>query len=161
MNLKSLFAGVRLDSIKLNARFLEAEFSFDQADRDAAWDLYVEMLTRIVTQPLPSHAGDEQTALQSVYSLFPITRQILRDRGRSAIAFSKIAVPVLNQVIRPFTSKWHKAQLQGAFAHNDHCHMFRCELALLQQELRKYNRLLAEIAQVEDLTALEAPQPTS
>ena len=39
--------------------------------------------------------------------------------------------------------------------------MFRRELALLQQELRKYNRLLAEIAQVEDLTALEDPQPTS
>jgi hypothetical protein len=161
VNLKTLFARVRLDSIKLNAPFLEADFSFDESDRDAAWDLYVEMLTRIVTQPLPSEAGDEETALQSVYSLFPITREILRHRGRSAISFSKIAVPVLNQIVRPFTAKWHRAQLDGAFTNVDQCDVFRSELAILQEELRKYNRLLAEIAQVEDLTILEDSSSTS
>ena len=155
LNIKTFFARVRLDSVKLNARFFEADLSFDTADRDAAWDLYVEMLTRIVTQPLPSDAGDETTALRSVYSLFPITREVLRHHGRSAISFTKIAVPVLNQVVRPFTAKWHKAELAGAFANIDDCQDFRNELAILQQELRKYNRLLADIAQVEDLTDLE------
>lgn len=29
-----------------------------------------EMLTRIITQPLPADAGDERVALDSVYSLF-------------------------------------------------------------------------------------------
>ena len=161
VNLRSLLASVRLDSVKLNAPFLEAELSFDTADREAAWDLYIEMLTRIVTQPLPVQAGDEETALQSIHSLFPTTREILRTRGRSAITFSKIAVPVLNQVIRPFTAKWHKALLDGAFARGEDRHAFRTELASLQQELRKYNRMLADIAQVEDLTDLEPLPPTS
>ena len=113
------------------------------------------MLTRIVTQPLPSEAGDEETALRSVYSLFPTTRDILRHRGRRAISFSKIAIPVLNQVVRPFTAKWHKALLEGVFGLPEHRNEFREELGKLQGELRKYNRMLATIAEVEDLTDLE------
>ena len=33
--------------------------------------------------------------------------------------------------------------------------MFREELAALQEELRKYSRMLADIADIEDLTDLE------
>ena len=113
------------------------------------------MLTRIVTQPLSNWDGDEETALESVYSLFPITREVLRRQGRGAISFTKIAVPVLNQVVRPFTAKWHKESLAGAFSNDDKCGEFRKELAALQEELRKYNRMLAELANVEDLTDLE------
>ena len=47
-------------------------------------------------------------ALDSFYALFPVTREILRRRGRGAIAFSKVAIPVLNQVVRPFTARWHR-----------------------------------------------------
>ena len=81
------------------------EVSFQEADKDAAWELYVEMLTRIVTQPLPSEAGDEKTALDSVYSLFSTTREILRTRGRGTIQFSKVAIPVLNQVVAPLSRR--------------------------------------------------------
>ena len=49
--------------------------------------------------------GDESTALDGVYALFPVTREILRRRCRSAMSFSKIAIPVMNQVVRPFTTK--------------------------------------------------------
>ena len=52
------------------------------------------MLTRIVTQPLPPDAGDEQAALESVYSQAPATREILRHHGRASIQFSKVAVSV-------------------------------------------------------------------
>ena len=113
------------------------------------------MLTRIVTQPLPSEAGDEQTALESVYSLFSTTREILRRRGRRTLQFSKVAIPVLNQVVRPFTAKWHKENLADAFREERKRKKFRQELENLQEDLRNYNRLLAEIAGVEDLTDLE------
>ena len=99
--------------------------------------------------------GDEKTALDSVYSLFGTTRGILHRRGRSAIQFSKVAIPVLNQVVRPFTAKWHKESLAGAFKEPARCAEFRAELEELQEELRNYNRLLARIADVEDLTDLE------
>ena len=82
MNLGTLFRNFRLEKIRLNLQVAPVELAFQQTDRDAAWELYVEMLTRIVTQPLPAEAGDEQTALDSVYSLFPTTREILRRRGQ-------------------------------------------------------------------------------
>lgn len=157
MNLGSLFKNFRLERVRLNLNAVQLEISFQEADKDAAWDLYVEMLTRVVTQPLPPEAGDEQAALESVYSLAPVTREVLRHRGRASIQFSKVAVPVLNQIVRPFTSKWHKESLAGAFNHEGKRMQFREELESLQVELRNYNRMLAEIAGVEDLTDLEGP----
>ncbi len=148
-----------LTKIRLNLKFVEAEISFTQADQDAAWELHVEMLTRIVTQPLPSNSGDEKTALDSIFALFSITREILRRHGRKTIQFSKIAIPVLNQIVRPFTAKWHKESLAGTFLDATKRKEFRIELEDLQNELRNYNRFLATIAGVEDLTDLEQITP--
>lgn len=152
---QALFSKYELDRVKINLKFAEAEIRLNAADENAAWELYVEMLTRIVTQPLPSEDGDEKTALDSVYSLFPITREILRRHGRRTIQFSMVAIPVLNQVVRPFTVKWHKESLSGSFNDARKREEFRGELAVLQDELHNYNRMLAEIAGVEDLTELE------
>lgn len=157
MNLGNLFRKFQLEKVRLNLKAVQLEVSFQEADKDAAWDLYVEMLTRIVTQPLPPEAGDEQAALDSVYSLAPATREILRHHGRASIQFSKVAVPVLNQIVRPFTAKWHRESLAGAFGQETKRAQFRVELESLQVELRNYNRMLAEIASVEDLTDLEGP----
>ena len=156
LNLEGWFSKFHLENIRIGPKWANAEISFQNADQDAAWELYVEMLTRIVTQPLPSEVGDEQTALDSVYSLFPTTREILRQRGRGTIQFSKVAIPVLNQVVRPFTAKWHRESLSGAFEDAGKREKFREELAALQEDLCNYNRLLAEIAGVEDLTDLES-----
>ena len=62
---------------------------------------------------------------------------------------------VLNQVIRPFTAKWHRKGLEGAFENPAECKEFREELTQLQGKLRNYTRLLSDIAGVEDLTMLE------
>lgn len=157
MHLGRLFKDFHLEKIRLNLKAVQVEVSFQEADKNAAWDLYVEMLTRVVTQPLPLESGDERAGLESVYSLFPATREILSNHGRASIQFSKIAVPVLNQVIRPFTAKWHKETLAGAFDDAARRSEFREELGVLQEDLRNYNRLLADIAGVEDLTDLEGP----
>ncbi len=157
MNLGEKFKNFQLGKIKLGPRWFSLEIDFQPDDQEAAWELYVEMLTRIVTQPLPADAGDEKTALDSVYSLFPTTREILRRHGRETIQFSKVAIPVLNQVVRPFTAKWHQEALSGAFDDAARRSEFRAELSALQEDLRNYNRFLAEIAGVEDLTDLEEP----
>ena len=155
MKLANWFSNFQLEKIRLGPNWANVEIAFEESDRDAAWELYVEMLTRIVTQPLPLEAGDEKTALDSIYSLFATTRVILRQRGRSTIQFSKVAIPVLNQVVRPFTARWHKESLGGAFNDETKRMEFREELEALQEELRNYNRLLASIADVEDLTDME------
>ena len=144
-----------LAKVRLGPKWANVEIKFKGDDQAAAWELYVEMLTRIVTQPLPASSGDEQKALDSVYSLFPTTREILRRRGKGTVQFSKVAIPVLNQVVRPFTAKWHREALSGAFRDTEKRKAFREQLEQLQADLRNYNRLLAEIAGVEDLTDLE------
>ena len=154
--LSRLFEDARLEKIRLGPKFANAEIVFQNEDKDAAWDLYVELLTRITTQPLPTDSGDEQSALDSVHKLFEITRSILRHRGRRSEHFAKVAIPVLNQIVRPFTTKWHKESLSGAFSDQDSKQEFRKELGALQIELRSYNKLLTEIAEVEDMTDLEA-----
>jgi hypothetical protein len=144
-----------LTSLKINTGFLEAEMEFNNADKKAAWELYVELLTRITTQPLDNKQGDEQTALSSVHSLFAITREVLKKYGTGCANFTKIAIVILNQVIRPFTAKWHKKTLECAFKKSEECSEFRKELQSLQEKIRKYTKLLSDIAGVEDLTKLE------
>ena len=144
-----------MTSLKINLKFLEMNWEPNTADKDAAWELYVEMLTRIATQHLQPDQGDEKVVLDSIHQLFNLTRSILRSHGRDCVTFSKVAVVVLNQIIRPFTAKWHKKSFTGAFDDEAKCKDFREELAALQTELRKYTAALADIAGVENLTELE------
>jgi hypothetical protein len=154
MKLKKWFENWDLTKLKVSVGFLETEWQPQESDRDAAWELYVEMLTRIVTQPLSTTDGDEKAALDSVHALFGITREILRRKGRDCIQFSKIAIIVLNQIVRPFTAKWHRLALAGAFEQAERRQEFRNELEALQVDLRNYAKALADIADVEDLTGL-------
>ena len=159
MNLKGWLADHGLETLKINVKFLQAEFKMQDLDKEAAWELYIELLTRITTQPLPEDSGDDKTALDSVYSLFPLTREVIKRKGPGCLEFTKIAIVVLNQVIRPFTAKWHKLSLECAFEDPEKVREFRKELADLQEQLRVYARALAAMAGVEDLTELEADEP--
>lgn len=145
-----------MSSLKITPPFLEMEFAPQDYDRNAAWELYIELLTRIATQSLDDEYGDEKTALNSIFSLFDITRQVLKNHSRHCNEFAKIAIVVLNQVIRPFTAKWYKLSLSGCFDDVEQCKLFRQELSELQIELRKYTKMLADMAGVEDLTNLES-----
>ena len=155
MEVANFLSKFQLEKVRLGPKWASFEITFTEDDKNAAWELYVEMLTRITTQALPAQVGNEDTALNSIYSLFPTTREILRQRGRKTEKFSMIAIPVLNQVVRPFTTKWHRESQAGAFEDESRRAEFRQELAELQKELIKYNRMLADIAEVEDLTELE------
>ena len=153
MKIAKFFSRFQLKTVRIGPKW--ASFEAEKDHTNAAWDLYVEMLTRITTQTLPAQAGDEETALNSIYSLFLKTREILSQHGHKNKEFRMIAIPILNQVLRPFTTKWHRERLTGAFEDEARRAEFRQELADLQKELIKYNRMLAEIAGVEDLTELK------
>lgn len=155
MKLKEWLDKWSMTSLKVKVGFLETELQFHDVDKNAAWELYIELLTRITTQKLSPDEGDEQVALESIYSLFGLTRDIIKRQGRHCINFAKIAIPVLNQVVRPFTAKWHGLSLQGAFDDSDRRVEFRLELSELQQVLRTYTKMLSDMADVEDLTELE------
>lgn len=144
-----------MTSLKISIPYLEMEWKPNDSDRNAAWELYIELLTRITTQPLPSNHGDEKTALESVYSIFGLTRAIIKSHKRDCIEFTKIAIIVLNQIIRPFTAKWHKVSIEEGFTNSDTCKNFQEELLKLQKQLCIYAKMLADMAGVEDLTNLE------
>ena len=153
--LKAYLKKWNLTELKINAGFLQANINFQDADRQAAWEMYIELLTRVTTQVLNPTEGDEKTALTSVFSLFALTREVIKRHGPDCINFAKIAIIILNQIIRPFTAKWHKLSLEGALEEEENKYLFRSELQQLQQSLRYYSKFLSEIADVEDLTALE------
>ncbi len=158
MKVKKLFENWGMRGLKLNIGFLETEWEPQVCDSEAAWEMYVELLTRIATQPLPNDVGIESSALESVYSLFGITRGILRKYGRDCIGFAKIAVIILNQVVRPFTARWHRLSKENAFQDQNQCQLFREELQALQGKLRNYMGMLAEIAAVEDISPVVSPE---
>jgi len=154
MKIQKLFENWDMTGLKLNMGFLATEWKPQVKDSEAAWEMYVELLTRIATQPLPDNSGMESSALASVYSLFGITRSILRKYGKDSIGFAKIAIIVLNQIIRPFTARWHKLSEEGAFQDQEQCTLFRKELKELQVNLKSYMGMLAEIAGVEEISSI-------
>lgn len=57
-----------MTGLSINAGFLNMEWEPKDRDRDAAWEMYVELLTRIATQYLQPDHGDEKTALKSIHA---------------------------------------------------------------------------------------------
>jgi len=155
MRMKDLFEKWGLVGLKVKTPILEMDWEPSDPDKRAAWDLYIELLTRVTIQQLPEEHGTEESALESVYDIFKLTRSTLKEHGRKAENFTKVAIIVLNQVIRPFTAKWHRLCEQGAFDEEARCAEFRGELAELQSKLKAYTQMLSELADVEDMTEIE------
>ncbi len=154
MQLKKLLEKWDLASLKINAPFMEMTWEPRDEDKTAAWELYVELITRVATQHLEPDAGDEAAALKSISDLFALTRETIKRNGRHCINFTRIAVVVLNQKVRPFTAKWHRLTRAAPLGDADTV-AFREELRGLQTDLRNYTRLLADLADVEDMTDIE------
>lgn len=143
-----------LSSLSLTTGFLNMEWQPNEKDKQCAWELYVELLTSIATQPLEKNHGDELAALKNIYSLFQTTRDILKTDGRQCKEFTKISIVVLNQVVRPFTAKWHKYTISCELS-SELRQEFRLDLIELQKILINYTSLLADMAGVENLTSME------
>jgi hypothetical protein len=138
-----------LKSLKLNVGFALMEFESNDATRRAAWELYVELLTRVSTQSLRDEQGTESAALNSIYQLFPMTREILRKSGPDCIRLAYIAIPFLNQVLRPFTAKWHKRFTEDGLSRPNEKIEFREDLKSVRQLILGYTDLMGELAGVE------------
>lgn len=155
MKIQDWFENWGITGLSLNVGFLQMDWEPQPEEQQAAWELYIELITRITTQDIDSESGDEAAALSSVHQVFGITRELLKEKGRKAETFSKIAVVILNQKIRKFTGTWHKRSLAGAFEDSELCAQFWEELKPIQQVLRCYASMLAKVAGVEDFQKLD------
>jgi hypothetical protein len=160
--------GAKLKKVSVSLPFGigSAEWEADPTERRAAWSLYVELVTRIAVQPLESSEGLLREALNSLYSLFGTTREILKqagpDVGASHDSVGGIAIAVLNNGLRPVLAKWHpilqtwEAQRPPHLSPKDHERnwseekQLRAELEALRLDLEQYAHALAIIAGVQE-----------
>ncbi len=139
-----------------------AEVEISQVQAQAAWSLYVELTTRIAVQPLTSETGLAREALNSLYSLFSSTRDVLKHAGPDVAdgpqSLGPLAIKILNDGLRPFISRWHPAihrfELQAG-PNGDEANWpdrvkFYEEFEINRQELAKYSEMLARIAGIRE-----------
>jgi len=151
-------------NVSLNLGFfsMDSEWVADPRERQAAWELYVELVTRISTQELDLNHGLCREALDSLHALFAVTRAILRAGGPGIGAEGRsvgyLALCVLNRGLRPFLSRWHLRLL--AYEHTrpettcsvEHERLWpenvqlRGELEAMRQKMWSYARALADVA---------------
>jgi hypothetical protein len=147
----------------------------NDAERRAAWELYVELVTRSGVVPLRD--GIAREALSSLYALFGEAREILRRYGPEVAepkpdgqySLGFLTVAMLNFTVRPLLSYWHP-ELQAweairpaavsVKAHEDAWHLIndlRAELDRASAALSRYSAILAAATGVPDLsTAIPA-----
>jgi len=152
-------------SVSLPFGIGSAEWEADPTERNAAWSLYVELVTRIAVQSLEVDQGTVREAMNSLYSLFSSTREILKQAGpqvgASKDSVGGISIAVLNNGLRPFLSKWHpllqawEAKCPNNLSYKENEKNWseepnlRQELELLRSNLERYSAALAVIAGVE------------
>jgi hypothetical protein len=146
---------LKLRAISLNLPFglggVDVEVS--EADVRAAWELYVEFSTRVSAHPLEPGAGSVRAALDSLYTLFATTREVLRaagpEVGDSPKALGPLAIDVLNRGLRPFLATWHSELRElgdGAELSEARRADFDRELEALREGLEQYVDALGRIA---------------
>ncbi len=102
-------------NLNLGDVYLAGPWKPTKSQKQAAWELYVELITRISVQKLGPDEGLLREALTSLYSLFETTRGILKRHGPEvakprrgqSISLGYLAVTALNHVLRPLLAKWH------------------------------------------------------
>lgn len=146
---------------------LSGKWAPDLAERDAAWEMYVELVTRISVMPLGPGHGILREALTSLYQLFGVTREILRKYGPAVARppkpghyrFGHLAVWMLNAALRPVLARWHP-ELQrweatrpadrSVVEHEerwDRAGELRAELEALRRVLLQYAEILATVCE--------------
>jgi hypothetical protein len=103
--------------LKLPLLEIAGNWEPNDAERRAAWELYVELITRVSVVPLREDEGLLREAVTSLYSLFDTTREILRRHGPQVAEpkrngqynFGYLAVAMLNYGVRPLLTTWHPA----------------------------------------------------
>lgn len=161
--------------VKLNLRVLEISGTWEpnDAERRAAWELYVELVTRVSVVPLRESDGLLREALSSLYSLFTTTREVLRKYGPEVAEpkkdgqynFGYLAVALLNYGLRPLLANWHptledwEARRPANSSRRDHelawsrAGELRAEMRSTRVILATYADLLASACGVPNLLA--------
>jgi hypothetical protein len=111
------------------------------ADRALAWDVYVELETRIAVQALGDDEGDDKAALDSIYKLFPLSRECMRAHGVDCANTGALLTAYLNKKVRGFTARWHTISLDEKW-----CEGKGISHLEFRKELKELRPVLGELA---------------
>lgn len=152
---------VQLNEVVISVpQFSQLRFAVTRDNKVVAWRLFVETATRVSTQSLDGGGGLVREAMNSLYALFTVTREVLAQVQPSQRAGSKptveyLAIAMLNKEIRPFLSRWHPRLLaweQGNASRPEsdwpEATACRADLAAMQQRLIRYALGFGELAGV-------------
>lgn len=157
--------GYKCTQIQVNIPHIsQITYVVDTKSRQVAWMLFIETITRVSTQPLAENGGYLQEALNSLYALFGIAREILRSSEpskkitKNGMTTEMLAVLMLNRALRPFLTKWHPLLedfiqknpnvSEGEWEFNAEC---RKELADVRKLIIEYAKGFGQLAEVKDL----------
>lgn len=113
---------------------------FTQADRNAAWELFIELDTRVATRTLEN--GLLPAALDSLASLFGSHRDISKKNGPNCRQYYQLVSELFESDLRSFTSKWHR---ESVLSESDES-CFREELSILQGRLGTLRKSLEKVS---------------
>jgi hypothetical protein len=143
-------------------------------ERRIAWELHVELATRIAVTPLTPGGGLLFEALASLAEMARRCREILRDHRPSADRTSinneveTVAHQVLVDVVDPFLNRWEPSLFawnatrpgdRGVFDHEsrwEEAEDLRADLGRIATVLRPLTDRFAEIAEASSLLASES-----
>lgn len=168
-------------SLNLGVFSVRGTWTPNDIERKAAWEMYVELVTRISVQKLPSEEGLLREALSSLYTLFNSTRQILRKYGPSVaqpkfdgdLSFGQLAISILNHSLRPLLTKWHpllqdhedtREQTVSRVDHEKKWDKYKVlyeEIEKTRGALNEYANLLADVAKIPKLHSQESASEES
>lgn len=110
-----------------------------------AHQLWVELSTRATLRNLHFRSGKEEAALDSIVSIFELTRKLMKEHPEAA-GFLLLAGELL-EAIRPYTARWHALKDDNdRFIGPAQRLQFRTELASLQGKLREFDRSLLQLS---------------
>ncbi len=99
-----------LDSVQLSVAGQSLAFRVD-VERRAAWDLYIELATRVTARPMNPTHGLMRDALTSLHAIFAIVRATLKQAGpavaRGPLSLGGFSLRLLNDELAPFLAEWH------------------------------------------------------
>lgn len=158
--------------VKIPGFGLKGNLQYTSIDQEVAWKIYVELITRVSANRLAPETGILRESLVSLYKVFGVMRDILRDSGAQLARKPKkgidytvatLLLKILNEKLRPFMAKWHpeleahekkKEENVSQFVHEKKWELnlkFREELDKLQDGLEQYVNALKSIAEGEGI----------
>ena len=144
--------------LKIESSIHEIPVHPSEAEKDAFWEFYIELLI-FITQTTDDSAfaileGEiyTQHLIDRTNTLCVATGKILTKHGRSCLHFSRVAGIFLNRIIRPFIGQYYapgEEYSEGRF--DAICENFD----EMYEKLVKYAKLLADVIGVENVIEIE------